>query len=116
MRLTKHESEATAFTLQAAEAKADEFNERHNPHLTGELARVLVDQTKWPDHKRYCVGIFNAQNVRVGLLCAITTLAILSGCARYCSGRPHYHQGAAEAAPVFCTTDRDCELQTGREY
>jgi len=47
---------------------------------------------------------------------AMLGLCLASGCARYCSARPHYHQSAPEARSIPCTTDLDCETKNGREY
>lgn len=117
MRLTKDETKARVFTdLDAAVDKVAELNDLQNPHLTGALAHVVTDRSDWP-RQRYAIGIYRTDTgVRVGLLCAIVTLAMASGCARYCSARPHYHQDAPSAEFIPCDTDLDCEIKNGREY
>ena len=123
MRLTKDETKAKIFTnVDAAIDEAAEINYRTNPHVTGkiahvEAAHVVADRSEWPRRQRYAIGIYQTDTgVRVGLLCAIVTLAMASGCARYCSARPHYHQDAPSAEFIPCDTDADCQLKNGREY
>ena len=116
MKRTNDETKAKIYPADSGalwdDAAAWMERDENNPHITGLVAIPEVD----PMTGRARIGIFNAQRVRVGFLAAFAALALLSGCARYCSGRPHYHQAAADTAPVFCTTDTDCSEKFGGEY
>jgi len=127
MKITSDENNARVFRPYTGEAwnAAIEWMERdeNNPHITGLWAIPELDVSG--SHVR--VGVFNANGVRVGLLCAITTLALLSGCTRYgikaCSAFPHTHLGAPDVPSVYgdpalvpCDTDTDCERKNGGQY